>query len=91
MVGSFRVVIYDYHVEEVTVFVLHLPRLFYYVLQFFLLKTRQFIFMRARQPTTLTLYVSPFLIFFWRSFSRLGGATNTTYGFKSDVRSIFKL
>lgn len=39
----------------------------------------------------LTLNVSPLAIFFWRNFSRLGGATSTTYGFKSDARNNFKL
>lgn len=29
--------------------------------------------------------------FFWRNFSRLGGATSTTYGFKSEARKSFKL
>lgn len=29
--------------------------------------------------------------FFWRSFSRLGGATSTTYGFRSEARSSFRL
>lgn len=39
----------------------------------------------------VTLNGSPFLIFFCRNFSKLGGATRTTYGFKSDARSNFKL
>lgn len=38
-----------------------------------------------------TLNGSPLRSFFWRNFSRLGGATKTTYGFKSDARRSFKL
>lgn len=40
---------------------------------------------------TLTLNGSPDLIFFCRNFSKLGGATKTTYGFKSDDLNNFKL
>lgn len=39
----------------------------------------------------LTLYGSPVRIRFWRNFSKLGGATKTVYGFKSDERNSFKL
>lgn len=39
----------------------------------------------------LTLKGSPFRIFFCRNLSRLGGATSTTYGFRSEARSSFKL
>lgn len=38
-----------------------------------------------------TLYGSWLRSFFCRNFSRLGGATSTTYGFKSLARSNFKL
>lgn len=39
----------------------------------------------------LTLTGSPILNFFCRNFSRLGGATSTTYGFKSDARNNLRL
>jgi hypothetical protein len=39
----------------------------------------------------LTLYCSPLRIFFCRNFSKLGGATSTVYGFKSDDLSNFRL
>lgn len=38
-----------------------------------------------------TLYGSPDLIFFCRNFSKLGGATNTINGFKSDDLSSLRL
>lgn len=38
-----------------------------------------------------TLKGSPLRIFFTRNFSMLGGATRTTYGFKSDDRNSFRL
>lgn len=43
------------------------------------------------QLQLVTLNVSPLRIFLRRNFSKLGGATNTTYGFKSDERNNLRL
>lgn len=97
VISSFRVVIYDYHVKQVSPARLHIARGGDDVLQLLILPKEN----GERVSTVaaggeigreaLTLYGSPLRIFFWRSFSRLGGATKTTYGFKSDARNSFKL
>lgn len=89
------IVDYD-HVEQVSPAGFHVSGRCNYVLKLVLLEFKHIL---DQSLSNILLYIqmkptlngSPLRIFFRRSFSRLGGATRTTYGFKSDERKSFRL